>query len=81
MEHRNVGFATEAVKAMIEFGFRQLNLNRIQAMHFTNNFASGRVLEKAGMLYEGTLRQYVGMNDTFFDCKMYAIIKDDLITA
>ena len=46
-------------------------------MHFTDNPVSGRVLEKAGMSYEGTLRQYIGMGNVFFDCKMYAILKSD----
>jgi len=73
--YRNKGYATESVKAIIKYGFSKLGLNRIQGMHFTNNPASGRVLEKAGMLYEGTLRQYVGMDDKFYDCKMYSILK------
>lgn len=77
---RNMGYATEAVEAMLEYGFTRFGLNRIQAMHFTDNPASGRVLEKAGMAYEGTLHQYVGMGNVFFDCKMYAILKSDFET-
>jgi RimJ/RimL family protein N-acetyltransferase len=50
------GFATEAARAMIEFGFRRLSLHRIYAHHFVRNPASGRVMEKAGMQHEGTLR-------------------------
>ena len=65
---------------MIDYGFQELSINRLQAMHFTDHPASGRVLEKAGMLYEGTLRQYVGLGGTFFDCKMYAILRDDFIS-
>jgi ribosomal-protein-alanine N-acetyltransferase len=79
IEYRNKGYATEAVKAMIEYGFDTLSLNRIQGMHFTNNPASGRVLEKAGMVYEGTLRQYIGMNGVFYDCRMYSILRSDRI--
>lgn len=77
--HRNQGYATEAVQGIIDYAFTELSINRLQATHFTDNPASGRVLEKAGMLYEGTLRQYVGMGDTFFDCKMYAILRDDFV--
>lgn len=77
--YRNRGFATEAVRAIIHYGFSNLGLNRIQGMHFTNNPASGRVLEKAGMSFEGILRQYVGLNGTFHDCKMYSIIKSEFI--
>lgn len=75
--YRNNGYATEAVKAIIKYGFSILGLNRIQAMHFSDNPASGRVLEKAGMFFEGTLRQYLGMYNSFFDCKMYSILKSD----
>lgn len=53
MEYRNKGYASEAVKAIIEYGFTKLNLKRIQAIHNVNNPASGHVLEKAGMTFEG----------------------------
>lgn len=72
--HRNKGYASEAVRAVIEYGFSSLNLKRIQAVHDINNPASGRVLEKAGMVYEGTLRQYNGVSDE----KMYSVIKSDI---
>jgi len=78
--HRNNGYATEAVSAIIDYGFNKLSLNRIQAMHFPDNVSSARVLEKAGMSYEGTLRQYVGMGEMHLDCLMYAILKKDFST-
>jgi ribosomal-protein-alanine N-acetyltransferase len=77
--YRNKGYATEAVNAIIEYGFLKRRLNRIQAMHFSDNPASGRVLEKSGMLFEGTLRQYVGKDDIFFDCQLYAILRSDYL--
>ena len=72
--YRNRGYATEAVKAAIGYGFLQLSLLRIQATHAVDNPASGRVLEKAGMIFEGILRQYFGTSDV----KMYAIVKSDI---
>lgn len=71
--YRNKGYASEAVKAVIEYGFSKLNLKRIQAIHSVNNPVSGRVLEKAGMKYEGTLRLYNGISDE----KMYSAVKYD----
>jgi ribosomal-protein-alanine N-acetyltransferase len=68
---------TEAVSAIIDYGFNNLNLNRIQAMHFSGNDASGRVLIKAGMTYEGTLRQYVGTGNINYDCLMYSMLRSD----
>lgn len=50
------GYATEAVRAMLAFGFGRLSLHRIYAYHFVRNPASGRVMAKAGMHHEGTLR-------------------------
>jgi len=78
--HRNAGYATEAVKGILAYCFDDLSLNRIQAMHFPDNLASGRVLIKAGMQYEGTLRQYIGMGEMHLDCLMYAIVKQDYLT-
>ena len=71
--HRNKGYASEAVKAVIEYGLSKLNLKRIQAVHGIDNPASGRVLEKAGMAYEGTLRLYNGVTDQ----KIYSAINNE----
>src|SRR5687767_4980129 len=51
------GIATEAAAAIVEFGFRQRGLHRIWATVDPGNPASGRVLEKIGMIREGRLRQ------------------------
>ena len=74
--YRNKGYATEAIKAIIEYGLLTLNLERIQALHGINNPASGRILEKAGMVYEGTLRRYYSKNSNH---KMYSAIRADLV--
>jgi ribosomal-protein-alanine N-acetyltransferase len=76
--NRKQGYATEAVSAIIKYGFSSLNLSRIQATHSTKNPASGRVLEKSGMIYEGTLRHYYEFNNIPRDEKMYSIIKGDI---
>jgi ribosomal-protein-alanine N-acetyltransferase len=75
--YRNKGYATEAIKGIIKYSFDSLSLNRIQAI--TSNSASERVLFKAGMIYEGTLRQYFRIGDIYWDVKMYAILKEDFI--
>lgn len=53
------GYTTEAAKRLVDFGFEDLELNRIFAVWFTDNPASGRVLEKCGMKHEGVLRQHL----------------------
>jgi [ribosomal protein S5]-alanine N-acetyltransferase len=79
MPYRNQGYATEAVKAVVDYGILTLNLGRIQATHHINNPASGRVLEKAGMVYEGTLRRYYELNGVSLDEKMYSTIRSDIV--
>ena len=71
------GYATEAAQAIIRFGFEELSLNRIYATHFADNPASGRVMQKVGMVYEGTMRQYTFKNHRFQDHALYAILRED----
>ena len=77
----NRGYCQEAGHSVLTYGFEELDLNRIQANHFKRNAASGRVLQKLGMVYEGCARQYVKKWDQFEDVHWYAILKADwLIT-
>ncbi len=54
----NQGYGTEAVNAVLAYEFNQWHLHRIYAPHFLNNPASGRVLQKVGMTYEGRMREH-----------------------
>ena len=73
----NCGYATEAARALLAYGFRELALNRIHAAHMARNPASGRVMEKLGMLYEGTARQEMKKLGRYEDLVSYAILRDD----
>ncbi len=68
------GFATEAVKALIDFGFDKINLVRIEAVVLPENLASVRVLEKSGMRFEGILHSYQIWRNKPCDLRMYAIV-------
>lgn len=68
------GYATEAARLVISYGFDRLHLHRIQARCFPRNGASARVLQKAGMRYEGTLRGYLRKGDAFEDALLFAIV-------
>lgn len=79
---RGNGYATEALKKVIEYLIFEVGFFRIEAVHNMNNEASGKVMQKAGMKYEGTLRgRAISLNEDGNpdDLKMYAIIKTDLI--
>jgi len=61
------GYATEAARELMRHGFEELGLHRIFASHFKHNPASGRVLKKLGMLYEGCQREHIRKWDQFVD--------------
>jgi [ribosomal protein S5]-alanine N-acetyltransferase len=71
------GYCTEAVGAVIEYGFEDKGLNRIFAVHFKRNPASGRVMQKNGMVYEGCLHQHVRKWDGYEDLMQYGILQTE----
>ena len=74
----NRGYCTEAVLGVLRYGFAELKLNRIFADHFARNPASGRVMQKAGMRCEGTLRQHLRKLDgRFEDAVCYGILRSE----
>lgn len=74
------GYMTEALTAIIRLCFERLGVNRVEADHYTDNPASGRVMEKAGMTYEGTLEQYcLGKDGKYHGCRMYSITRDNYL--
>lgn len=71
------GFATEAVKGILQFGFKTLNLHRIEAGCAIGNVASCRVLEKAGFTREGGKRKALPIRGEWVDNHEYAILESD----
>lgn len=69
------GYATEAAKRIVEFAFDDLKLNRVYGYCLARNVASARVLMKAGLEYEGTLRQDALKNGVFEDVEFYGLVK------
>src|SRR5829696_4024847 len=76
-DHWGRGLMTEAVRAVISFGFGRMELNRIQARCIAENTASARVMEKAGMTYEGTLRESEFIKGAYRDMKLYSILRSE----
>jgi len=71
------GYATEAAQAMVRYGFEVLELHRIFASHFKQNPASGRILRKLGMRYEGCQRQHLRKWDRFVDSELYGLLRQE----
>jgi len=74
----NKGIATEATKALIEYFF-DIGFNRVHSNHNPFNPASGRVMQKCGMQYEGRIRGGNKFAGVICDCLQYAILKSDII--
>jgi [ribosomal protein S5]-alanine N-acetyltransferase len=68
------GYATEAARALLEFGFHELRLHRIWANCIEENVASAHVLEKIGMTREGCLRESEWMKNRWWNTPLYAIL-------
>lgn len=75
--YQNKGYASEALTGVIQFAFVHTGLNRLQAFHRSRNVSSSRVLKKAHMKYEGTLRQsfYYSDTDEYDDRVYYGIFR------
>ncbi len=73
------GFATEALKKVIEFGFFELNLHRIEARYIVGNEVSRRVMEKCGMRFEGVHRSSLYVKDEYASVGYCALTSADYI--
>ena len=73
----NQGFATEAAFCIVDFGFTRLGFERITSQHFARNPASGRVLKKLGMRFEGTRKGHIRKWNQFEDVQLYGMLARD----
>jgi RimJ/RimL family protein N-acetyltransferase len=76
--HWNKGYATEVLKSVLDFGFNELNLHRIQAGCAVDNIGSIKVLEKVGMIQEGRGRQLLPLKSGWSDNFEYSILESDV---
>ena len=76
-EFQSKGFATEATKAIIKYGFENMNLHKVQICTKTINEPSKRVIEKCGFTYEGTLRDYFYMNGEYVGRLYFSILRKE----
>lgn len=74
------GIMKEALSVIIDFGFQQMALNRVEAEVMVENRQSIRVLEKLGFTKEGVLRQRGCWKGAFHDLSVYSLLQSDLQT-
>jgi len=71
------GIMPEALEAVMNYLFEEVGMQRIEAGHDPNNPASGAVIRKCGMQYEGTLRRRIRSNQGITDVAWYSILKEE----
>ena len=76
-EHWGKGYATEAARAVLHFGFSNMGLHRISAACVADNTGSAHVLEKLGMQQEGRLRENEYYKGRWWDTLLYAILYEE----
>lgn len=75
--HWGQGYTTEAARRIVQFGFEELGLNRVYAQCLRTNVASARVMQKAGLRYEATLRHSTIKDGAFVDIDLYGLLRAD----
>lgn len=78
-EYWNKGIVTEAFLSIIKFLFEEVDVKRIAARHDTNNPASGAVMKKCGLKFEGVNRKAGKNNTGICDMAVYSILKEEYL--
>ena len=71
------GYGTEAVEGILNFGFNQISLHKVQVCHKENNLASKALIKKCKFVYEGTLRDYFFIDGKYVDRLYYSLLKKE----
>ncbi len=74
---RGQGYGTEAVKLLLDFAFKDLNLHRVYLHVFSNNLAALRTYEKTGFVKEGLLRQAAHIDGRYLDVYVMGILREE----
>jgi ribosomal-protein-alanine N-acetyltransferase len=78
--HWNNGYTTEAARMLVDYLFKNTEIERVEAQCKAYNTASARVMEKVGMTYEGTLRRHKLYNGIYYDMKFYSILRSEWLS-
>lgn len=71
------GITSEALSKLIRFFFEEVRVNRVEARYDPHNANSGKVMEKCGLVYEGTIKQGDSNNQGVCDYTMYGLVAED----
>ena len=76
--HRNQGYMTDSLAAILEFAFSRIGLHRVEAACLPANEASRRLLLRSGFREEGYAREYLRISGRWQDHQLFAILRDNL---
>ena len=76
-QFRSQGFMIEALHSMIQFGFAEMHLNRIEAFISPNNLPSNKLISKLGFVQEGLLREHYKHENVIHDSLVYSLLKSE----
>ena len=76
-KHWGKGYATETARALVAYGFTELDAHRVYASCDPENIASRRVLEKSGMILEGRLREDMMIHGRYRDSLILGILRQE----
>ncbi len=79
--YKQKGYMHEALQAILAYGFREMKLNRIEALIGPENLASQGLVKKLGFRYEGNLREHYLKNGKFEDSWAYSLLKKEFINS
>lgn len=71
------GYCSEAVQAIVDYAFHNINIHKMQVCHKENNIASKGVIQKCGFTYEGTLRDYFFMDGKYVSRLYYSMLRNE----
>lgn len=75
-DYWNHGYMSEALQCVLQHCFKDLNINRMEAIHYKTNPASGKVMKKCGMVFEGIGIQELKTKGKYRDVVHYGITKE-----
>jgi ribosomal-protein-alanine N-acetyltransferase len=76
-EYKQKGYMTEAVKAIIHYGFTKMNLNRIEALVSPKNIPSFKLIANMGFSQEGVLKEHYNVDGVLEDSFLFALLKSE----
>lgn len=75
--HKNKGYASEAMKPILQYGFQQMRLNRVEAFLSPENIPSKKLVEKFGFQYEGLLKEHYYSDNGYEDSACYGLLRSE----